>query len=111
MSLTTLDDNPYVELTAAFNRECLRAVLSSGQAVVLHRLAVMSKDGDWILRERENEERLAIFQQAMQPWAEIWPEVSAEVTGLPLLEAHAIVVERAEGVLPWAPPGLEKKND
>jgi hypothetical protein len=46
-----MDDNPYVELTAAFNRGRLRAILSSGQAVVLHRLAVMSKDGDWILKE------------------------------------------------------------
>lgn len=46
-----MDDNPYVELTTAFNRGRLRAVLSSGQAVVIHRLAVMSKDGDWLLRE------------------------------------------------------------
>lgn len=29
----------------------MRAIISSGQAVVLHRLAIMSKDGDWILRE------------------------------------------------------------
>ncbi len=43
--------NPYVELTADLNQGRLRAVLSSGQAVVVHRLAVMSKDGDWILRE------------------------------------------------------------
>jgi hypothetical protein len=41
----------YLELTAAFNAGRTRAVLSSGQAVVMHRLAVMSKDGDWILRE------------------------------------------------------------
>jgi hypothetical protein len=41
----------YVELTREFNEGALRAILSSGQAVVLHRLAVMSKDGDWILRE------------------------------------------------------------
>lgn len=46
--------NPYLDLTAAFNRGGrLRAVICSGQAVVLHRLAVMSKDGDWILREDE----------------------------------------------------------
>jgi len=45
-----MEQNPYVELTAAFNTGRLRAVLSSGQAVVMHRLAVMSKDGDWILR-------------------------------------------------------------
>ena len=43
--------NIYQELTTAFNAGRLRAILSSGQAVVMHRLAVMSKDGDWILRE------------------------------------------------------------
>jgi len=43
--------NIYVELTQQFNAGCFRAILSSGQAVVLHRLAIMSKDGDWILRE------------------------------------------------------------
>jgi len=43
----------YIELTEAFNRGRLRTVLSSGQAVVFHQLAIMSKDGDWILREDE----------------------------------------------------------
>jgi hypothetical protein len=42
----------YLSLTRAFNEGALRAILSSGQAVVVHRLALMSKDGDWILRER-----------------------------------------------------------
>ena len=46
--------NIYLELTEQFNAGRLRAIISSGQAVVLHRLAIMSKDGDWILRE-ENE--------------------------------------------------------
>jgi hypothetical protein len=41
----------YVALTREFNAGRLRAVICSGQAVVLHRLAIMSKDGDWILRE------------------------------------------------------------
>jgi hypothetical protein len=45
--------NPYLELTEAFNRGRRRALVSSGQAVVLHRLAIMSKDGDWVLREDE----------------------------------------------------------
>jgi len=36
----------YLALTCEFNEGALRAILSSGQAVVLHRLAVMSKDGD-----------------------------------------------------------------
>lgn len=43
--------NIYLTLTEQFNRGRLRAIISSGQAVVLHRLAIMSKDGDWILRE------------------------------------------------------------
>lgn len=262
------EENPYVELTTAFNQSRLRAVLSSGQAVVLHRLAVMSKDGDWILREddetlehvldvlgrrgaryrlgapldrrwlaggwsahlehrrdrlrlrtdfvtrpprlspdelaqiwkdaaadaipilgleplaklkktnrekdyavigelarqmkevraqllfsrsardllrladshqdlvaevagerplllrigdgrdvleealdaerrtliRANEKRLLAYREAMQPWTEIWPEVVAETEDRPLAEAHAILVARAEGVLPWKPP-------
>ena len=44
-------DNPYLDLTDEFNQGSLRVLLSSGQAVVVHRLAVASKDGDWILRE------------------------------------------------------------
>lgn len=44
-------ENPYLALTAELNAGRLRAIVSSGQAVVLHRLAIMSKDGDWILRE------------------------------------------------------------
>ncbi len=42
--------NIYIKLTKLFNADKLRAILSSGQAVVLHRLAMMSKDGDWVLR-------------------------------------------------------------
>lgn len=43
--------NIYLELTERFNTNKLRAIISSGQAVVLHHIAIMSKDGDWILRE------------------------------------------------------------
>ena len=43
--------NIYLDLTNEFNEGGLRAILSSGQAVVLHRLALASKDGDWIVRE------------------------------------------------------------
>lgn len=43
--------NVYFELTREFNRIGPVAVLSSGQAVVYYRLAIMSKDGDWIVRE------------------------------------------------------------
>lgn len=43
--------NVYVDLTQEFNAGRLRCIISSGQAVVLHHLAIMSKDGDWIARE------------------------------------------------------------
>jgi hypothetical protein len=43
--------NIYLQLTDEFNTGRLRAVICSGQAAVLHRVAIMSKDGDWILRE------------------------------------------------------------
>jgi hypothetical protein len=42
-------ENLYFQLTERFNREGRIAVLGSGQAVVWHRLAIMSKDGDCIL--------------------------------------------------------------
>jgi len=41
----------YLDLTRQFNAGRLRTILCSGQAVVLLRLAIASKDGDWILRE------------------------------------------------------------
>ena len=43
--------NAYFELTREFNRIEPVAVLASGQAVVYYRLAIMSKDGDWIVRD------------------------------------------------------------
>ena len=43
--------NIFLDLTRQFNHGQVRAILAGGQAVVLHRLAMMSKDGDWILRE------------------------------------------------------------
>jgi hypothetical protein len=43
--------NVYADLTRAFNVGRTRAVLCGGQAVVLHRLAVTSKDGGWTIRE------------------------------------------------------------
>lgn len=48
-----MSSNLYLSLTEEFNAGRLRAVICSGQAVVLHRLAIMSKDGDWIIREDE----------------------------------------------------------
>lgn len=48
-----MQNNIYIELTRAFNHGKVRTVICSGQAAVMHRLAIMSKDGDWIVREDE----------------------------------------------------------
>jgi hypothetical protein len=45
--------NVYFELTRAFNAAGPIAALASGQAVVYYRIAIMSKDGDWVIRETE----------------------------------------------------------
>ncbi len=33
----------------------------------------------------------------------VWPEVNTEIAGMPLDEAHRLVVEKAEGILPFDP--------
>jgi len=43
--------NVYFDLTEELNSEGTIAVLASGQAVVFYRISMMSKDGDWILKE------------------------------------------------------------
>ncbi len=43
--------NVYFELTEAFNAHGPAVALASGQAVVFYRVAIMSKDGDWVVRE------------------------------------------------------------
>jgi hypothetical protein len=43
--------NPYLDLTRELNAGGIRAIVSSGQAVVLLKLSVMSKDGDRILQD------------------------------------------------------------
>ena len=43
--------NVYFDLTRAFNAAGPAVALASGQAVVHYRVAIMSKDGDWVIRE------------------------------------------------------------
>jgi hypothetical protein len=43
--------NVYFDLTRAFNDRGPVVALASGQAVVYYRIAIMSKDGDWVIRE------------------------------------------------------------
>ncbi|MGH9255927.1 MAG: hypothetical protein ACRD3C_15320 [Vicinamibacterales bacterium] len=44
-------ENIYFALTEAFNSAAPTVALASGQAVVFYRIAIMSKDGDWVIRE------------------------------------------------------------
>jgi hypothetical protein len=67
-------NNPYLDLTRELNQGRLRALLSSGQAVA-----------------------------ASEDWAKVWPDVQRQIEGLPLPDAHRLMVSRAEGVLPFEP--------
>jgi hypothetical protein len=83
--------NIYLELTRKFNGGRVRAILAGGRAVVLHRLA--------------NEERLAKYMEASRPWAAVWVELARQMQDLDLLEAHRLMVQRAERQLPFVVPG------
>jgi hypothetical protein len=54
---------------------------------------------------RANEERLGRYREAYRGWAAVWPDVQRAIEGLPLQEAHEILVARAVGVLPEEPVG------
>jgi hypothetical protein len=51
-----------------------------------------------------NERRLQRYMAAAERWAACWPEVGAEIDGMPLRRAHEVVVESARGVLPFEAP-------
>jgi hypothetical protein len=70
--------NVYFDLTEEFNREGFVALLASGQAVVFYRIALMSKDGDWVLREttaacRHVRSVLAVHAARYRPGAPLDP--------------------------------------
>jgi hypothetical protein len=48
-----------------------------------------------------NEERLQKYMNAADAWAEAWPETLSAIMGLALLDAHRIIVEKAERLLPF----------
>jgi hypothetical protein len=50
-TIASVSGNVYFELTRAFNAAGPTVALASGQAVVYYRVAIMSKDGDWVIQE------------------------------------------------------------
>lgn len=64
MSGTTAETPIYLALTRAFNAGRVRTILSSGQAVVVHRITMQSKDGDWLIREDEEACRAVLGELA-----------------------------------------------
>ena len=120
----------YFQLTRQFNAGRLRAILGSARELVelvrLHpNVADKLKDQRPLLAnasgsvaeleaaldaERRtlihaNEERLARYMGAAEDWARIWPTVSRAMADQPLSAAHATMVEKAQGVLPFSVPG------
>jgi len=52
-----------------------------------------------------NENRLAEYIDAAEPWRISWQDVASSTAGLPLREAHQRLVERASAILPFNPQG------
>ena len=50
-----------------------------------------------------NEDRLSKYEALSRKWADKWPEVQKLTCGKPLAEAHEIILENAEGALPYSP--------
>lgn len=59
-------------------------------------------DGEIRALRQADERRMAAFAQAQQPWVERFRSLPA--AGLPLAEAHAMLLTAAAGVLPEKPP-------
>lgn len=87
-------------LAEAIRRRPLLARIADGREALEEAL-----DRERRVLMRVNEERLARYQAAAASWAELWPDVQRQMEGLPLLDAHRLVASRAEGVLPFEPPG------
>jgi hypothetical protein len=50
-----------------------------------------------------NEDRLRTYLDASVKWVECWKRIEPGMTGLPLADAHRVMVEAAETVLPFDP--------
>jgi hypothetical protein len=85
-------------LAEATRQRPLLACISEGREALEEAL-----DRERRMLIRANEERLARYQAAAEVWADLWPDVQRQIEGLPLLEAHRVVIARAEGILPFEP--------
>jgi hypothetical protein len=52
---------------------------------------------------KANRQRLAAYSLAAQDWAKGWPSLEKETRGLPLFEAHTLLIQRALETLPFSP--------
>lgn len=91
-----MSGNVYFELTRAFNAAGPIAALASGQAVVYYRIAIMSKDGDRVIRDPGGGG--SIYARAAEGYLAAFVRVPADDRRLPA--AHARVVALAERMLP-----------
>jgi hypothetical protein len=87
-------EHPQLVAELAAERPLLRHA-SSGREALERELDAERRQ---LIRASEN--RLKRYADAAGGWAAAWPEIAREITGRRLLDAHSIVVRRAEGLLP-----------
>jgi len=84
-------------------------MLSSERALLCHALdadrdaleEALDKERRKLMRADET--RLDAYAAAAASWRQAWPALQTSLTGLPLKNAHARILQTAEGVLPFAP--------
>lgn len=86
-------EHPQLPQQLAQERPLLRQIKQGRQALE----AALDFERRELLRA--DEARLALYIWAAQEWTRNWPSLKAQIAGLPLKQAHKIVVENAE-ILP-----------
>lgn len=95
------DKHPAVAMAIAVERPVITAAAQG-----IERLEV-KLDAERRYLMHTNEKRLALYQSASEPWAELWPDLERKTASLPLVEAHQIITSQARQILPFTPdPGV-----
>jgi hypothetical protein len=90
-------DHPNEAARLSSKRSLLAAVERGREAVEV------ALDAERRALMRANEDRLAAYAAASATWRTRWAEVSREMEGCSLVQAHGIMVRHADGTLPRRP--------
>ena len=56
---------------------------------------------------RQNEKRFSRYLKTAEKWTAKWPSIEKGLSGIPILDAHKMLINEAKGVLPSFPKETE----